>query len=92
MFFNTLSNKLRMDIIESLLNKEKTVNELCKGLRVEQSKLSHSLKSLKECNVVKSRVSGKNRVYSVNKEFILPILNSIKKHSTRYCKTCQRYT
>ena len=52
MFFSNLANPLRISIITTLREKERNVTELSKELNVEQSKVSHSLSSLKDCKIV----------------------------------------
>ena len=89
MFFQTLSNSLRVNIISSLVKKPKSVNELAKDLKVEQSKLSHALKALSICHIVEAEQKGKQRIYSVNKT-ILPILKLINKHGCKHCKICKK--
>jgi len=86
-FFSKLSNKLRIDVISSLEEKPKSVNELSNELKIEQSKLSHALKELKDCNIVKVEQKGKQRIYSLGKT-IIPILNLIECHS-KGCEMCQ---
>lgn len=85
-FFTNLANKLKIDIILSLKNKEKNVTELSKELSVEQSKISHALSSLRCCNIVKVKQSGKQRIYLLNKETMIPMLKLIEKHSKTFCK------
>jgi DNA-binding transcriptional ArsR family regulator len=87
-FFGKLANELKIKILTSLKNKKKSVQELTKDLNIEQSKLSHALASLKTCNIVKVKQSGKKRIYSINKETILPILKLIDKHEKKFCKQC----
>jgi DNA-binding transcriptional ArsR family regulator len=87
MFFQTLSNPLRVAIISSLEKSPKSVNELAKDLKVEQSKLSHALKAMSTCHIVEAEQKGKQRIYSVNKN-ILPILKMINKHGCECCKKC----
>ncbi len=84
-FFSNLSNPLRMDIVSTLKEKDFSVNQLSKQLKVEQSKLSHALTNLKECNLVTFEQRGKERIYSLNKKTILPILKLIDKHSKLNC-------
>ena len=86
-FFSKLSNPLRIDIISSLEKKPKSVMELSKYLKVEQSKLSHALKELRECNIVNVEQKGKQRIYSLSKT-VIPILKLIECHS-KGCKGCQ---
>jgi len=85
-FFSKLSNPLRIKIISSLDKKPKSVSELVKELKVEQSKLSHALMELKSCNIVKVEKKGKQRVYSLSRT-IIPILRMIECHS-KGCDKC----
>ena len=84
-FFSNLANPLRIAIIESLREKGKNVTEISKELKVEQSKISHALSSLRCCNIVEVKQKGKQRIYSLNKRTIVPILKLIDKHATTYC-------
>jgi len=85
-FFTNLANSLKIEIILSLIGKEKNVSKISEELNVEQSKISHALSSLKCCNIVKSKRDGKNRIYYLNKKTIIPILKLIDEHSRTYCK------
>lgn len=86
-FFLNLANKLKIDIISALRERggEMSVNEIVKKLGAEQSKVSHSLATLKACNIVMSRKSGKKRMYSLNKETIDKILDIIDHHAKTFC-------
>ena len=86
-FFSKLSSKLRIDIISSLEKKPKSVSELSNELKIEQSKLSHALKELKNCNIVKVEKKGKQRIYSLSKT-IIPILKLIECHG-KNCTKCR---
>ncbi len=61
-FFRTVSNRIRVNVILSLAKSKKSVTELCKELNVEQSKLSHALRALRTCNIVKVKTAGKKRI------------------------------
>jgi DNA-binding transcriptional ArsR family regulator len=87
-FFNTLANPLRMNIILSLNGREKSVTGLSKELKIEQSKISHALALLRCCNVVKAKQKGKERIYFLNKDTIIPMLKLIEKHASVHCETC----
>jgi len=87
-FFGKLANKLKINIIEELRNGEKSVMELVNKLKVEQSKLSHALANLRCCSIVLYKQKGKQRIYSLNKETIIPILNIIDKHEKKFCEHC----
>ena len=84
-FFTNLANPLRIDIVSALKENSANVSKLSKKLEVEQSKLSHALSNLKECNIVSVRQKGKERIYSLNKKTILPILKLIDKHAQLNC-------
>ena len=85
-FFRNLANPLKIKIISSLREKEKSVSEVSRELKIEQSKLSHALTSLKCCNIVKVKQKGKQRIYFLNKDTIVPMLNLIDKHAKTFCK------
>lgn len=85
-FFSNLSNPLKISIITALKEKEMNVTELSEKLRVEQSKISHALSSLKCCNIVKAKQEGKQRVYFLNKDTIIPMLELIDKHAKTFCE------
>jgi ArsR family transcriptional regulator, zinc-responsive transcriptional repressor len=92
-FFTNLANPLKIEIITALKEKGmgSSVGELSEKLRVEQSKVSHALALLKKCKIVNVEQEGKKRIYSLNKETILPMLKMIDEHSKSYCncKECK---
>ena len=85
-FFGNLANSIKMDIILCLREKQRNVGEIVKCLNVEQSKVSHALRSLKDCKIVTSKREGKQITYSLNKDTIVPILKLIDKHASKHCK------
>jgi len=84
-FFRNLSNPVKIEIISALKGKPMSVNELVKRLKMEQSKVSHALASLNHCNIVTAEQKGKQRVYSLNKDTIVPMLDIIDKHKCDHC-------
>ena len=84
-FFKNLANELKVNIITTLKDSEASVGEITEKLGEEQSKVSHALASLNHCNIVESRQDGKQRIYSLNKKTILPLLNLIDKHKCDFC-------
>tara|TARA_Y100000310_G_scaffold306787_1_gene348255 strand:- start:19572 stop:19874 length:303 start_codon:yes stop_codon:yes gene_type:complete len=86
-FFSKLANPLRIDIVSCLEGKPQSVTELSKELKIEQSKLSHALHELRECNIVSVKQKGKKRIYHLSKS-IIPILKLIKCHGEDCCETC----
>ena len=87
-FFGKLSTSLRIDIITSLEKKPKSVTELVKELKAEQSKISHALKELRDCSIIDFEQKGKKRIYSLNRT-IIPILHLIKCHREKCCSICK---
>ena len=85
MFFETISTKIRMEIMCLLREGPKSVGEICKALEQEQSKISHNLKKMAECNILNFEQKGKKRIYSLNKATIIPILDLVEKHVHKYC-------
>lgn len=85
-FFTNLANPLKIDLILSLRKKESNVTQLSKLLKVEQSKVSHALASLRCCNIVEVRQKGKQRVYALTKDTIVPMLKLIERHANIHCK------
>lgn len=89
-FFKNLANPVKTGIIHVLKERPKSVGELSDELGVEQSKLSHALANLRFCNLVDSKQKGKQRIYSLNKKTIIPILKIIDKHRGSYCNGCKK--
>lgn len=83
-FFKTLADSTKLDIMNLLSKKPRSVTELCKKLNFEQSRVSHNLKTLKERGFVKVEKKGKNRIYSLDKKVIVPLLKLIDKHVDKY--------
>ena len=85
-FFRNLANPVKTKIISALKEKEMCVNELSKKTGLEQSKLSHALAALRNCSIVNVKQKGKERIYHLNKETIIPMLRLIDKHKCKFCK------
>ncbi|RLE10989.1 transcriptional regulator [Candidatus Aerophobetes bacterium] len=77
LFFKALSNKTRFEIIQLLRKELLDVTSISKRLRFEQSRVSHNLKCLESCGFVVSRRDGKSKVYYLDNQHIIPILNEI---------------
>ena len=89
-FFKNLANPLKMRIVEELKNKPMSVNELVEKINEEQSKISHALANLRFCSIVTSSQEGKQRIYSLNKKTIVPILEIIDNHRSNFCTGCKK--
>jgi len=84
-FFMNLGNKTKLGIILALKNKNMNVSEIVSYLKEEQSNISHHLKDLILCRIVDAKQVGKQRIYSLNKRTVLPILKLVEKHSKLNC-------
>ena len=92
MFFKTISPEIRMNIIGILREGPMSVTEICKSLKEEQSKISHNLKKLTECNFLTVKKDGKKRLYSLNEDTLLPLLKLVEKHVKTHCEgTCNKH-
>ena len=61
----TLSNPKRLEIINSLRNKERTVSELVKLAKISQSNISQHLSILRQNKIVSTKRNGKNIYYKL---------------------------
>ena len=89
-FFKNLANPVKTKIIHALKQKPKSVSEIMKETGIEQSKLSHALANLRFCKIVLAKQKGKERIYSLNKKTIIPILKIIDKHRVNFCPGCKK--
>jgi len=87
-FLVTLRNKTRLTIIQLLIKKPKKVNQLTRELGIHQTSVSHALKRLLDCGFVFVKKNGKERIYSVNKKTIEPLIKIMENHVNTYCKKC----
>ena len=87
-FLVTLRNKTRLAIVQSLVKKPKKVNQLTQELGIHQTSVSHALKRLLDCGFVFVKKNGKERIYSVNKKTISPLIKLMENHVDIYCKKC----
>ena len=86
LFFGTLSNEVRLKVLHALMKTPKNVTQLTDELGYDQTTISKSLKRLAECQFITNKRLGKNSIYSLNKETILPLLKLIDRHTNKYCK------
>lgn len=84
-FFVNFANKSKLDIIMALRFEPLNVSAIAKKVGEEQSAVSHNLKKLSDCHVLDVEKSGKERIYSLNKDTVIPILRLVEKHVTKNC-------
>lgn len=61
------------------------VTQLSKKLEQEQSMISHNLRLLTNCHFVSVERKGKQRIYSVNKETMGSLFETVENHARKYC-------
>lgn len=84
LFFKAFSNSTRFEIIRLLRKGPKNVSQISWRLGFEQSRVSHNLKCLENCGFVNSKWDGKHRIYYLDEEHIVPILDGIDRHIEKY--------
>ncbi|XHH09670.1 MAG: ArsR/SmtB family transcription factor [Candidatus Bathyarchaeia archaeon] len=86
-FFTNLSNPTRLAALEQLMEKPQSVTQLAETLGQEQSMISHNLKPLLQCNIIRLEKQGKKHIYTANKETLTPIFEAIQNHAQKFCPT-----
>ena len=92
--FETLGNKLRLEIVQALTEKEMCVNDLSKKISAERSRVSHSLVLLKRCGIIKSRKDGKKQVYFLDERLKKALkkdnaLVALSSFMNSFCPACR---
>ncbi|MFA6268614.1 MAG: metalloregulator ArsR/SmtB family transcription factor [archaeon] len=86
-----LGNKLRSQIIGLLIEKPRTVQEICTELGREQSLVSHALTQLRKCSFVDYRKEGKTSIYYLKSDIFSTNKNKtlfeiFEDHAEKHCK------
>lgn len=63
--FQVLASPIRLAVVQSLLERERTVSDLMTALNIAQSRLSNHLACLRNCGVVQTRRHGNFIYYAV---------------------------
>jgi DNA-binding transcriptional ArsR family regulator len=69
-------------------NNETSVNDLVTKLKRDQPLVSHHLRALKECGIVKTRENGKMTMYSIANKDISKLISEIVKTSEKMATIC----
>lgn len=78
--FKMISDSTRLSILFLLQKEELSVGVIAQSLSMEQSAISHQLKTLKTSRLVKSKRVGKNMIYSLDDLHIFSILEQVSTH------------
>ena len=84
-FFSVLGNPTRLAALETLMGGSMSAGQLAESLGQEQSMVSHNLRPLVRCRFVEVERRGKERLYSVNRETLDPLLKIVEHHAESFC-------
>lgn len=87
-FFVNFATKTKSDIITLLRDGPLSVKDITRKIGGEQSKISHNLRDLRRCHILNVRHEGKQRIYSLNEETVIPILEMVERHVRKNCLRC----
>jgi DNA-binding transcriptional ArsR family regulator len=77
-FFKALAHPIRIHILDSLRDGERSVNELRDILNIEAANVSQQLAILRNKNLVSTRKDGNNVYYSIKDPMIFQLLDLSK--------------
>ena len=84
-----ICDETRFEILELLQkNKELCVNDFVKELKIEQPLVSHHLKTLKNCGIVRSREEGKRSMYAISNSQLSELISNVTKASKKIPELC----
>ena len=78
--FRGFADPTRVHILSLLAERELCVTDICDGVGVSQSAVSHQLSILKQMDLVKARREGKSCFYSLADDHVLTILQMGLEH------------
>ncbi len=84
-----ICDETRFEILEILQkSKELCVNDFVEKLGKDQPLVSHHLKTLKKCGIVKSRDEGKKAIYAISNSQLSELISNITKTSKKIPILC----
>lgn len=84
-----ICDETRFDILELLQkNNELCVSDFVDELKKDQPLISHHLKTLKQCGIVKSREDGKKMMYKISNNQLSDLITNITKASKKIPVLC----
>ena len=84
-----ICDETRFEILELLQkNKELCVNDFVDKLKKDQPLVSHHLKTLKKCGIVKSRDAGKKAMYSIANNQLSILISNVTNASKKIPVLC----
>jgi DNA-binding transcriptional ArsR family regulator len=89
--FDALGNETRLQVVFALRSGARTVGELAETTGLEQSAVSHALRTLSDCELTRSTPEGKYRRYELTKTAtaLLALVDShVQRHEITAVKPC----
>lgn len=84
-----ICDETRFEILELLQkNKELCVKDFVEKLKKDQPLVSHHLKTLKKCGIVKSRDEGKKTMYAISNNQLSELISNVTKTSKKMPVLC----
>jgi len=88
-FLKCICDETRYEILELLQkNKELCVNDFVEKLEKGQPLISHHLKTLRKCGIVKSRDEGKKAMYTISNSQLSELISNITRTSKKIPVLC----
>ncbi|HJE20583.1 MAG TPA: metalloregulator ArsR/SmtB family transcription factor [Aliicoccus persicus] len=78
--FKVLGDETRLSILHLLAENEANVSTISERLNIEQSNISHQLKTLKTHRLVQSRREGKSNIYFPDDHHVYSMLEQVIAH------------
>jgi DNA-binding transcriptional ArsR family regulator len=85
LLFSALANRTRLAIIDVLKDGPKTILEISEALDQQEATIVHNLQPLMSSMIVNSQKSGKEHLYSLNKELVEPLSEILSFHVNKHC-------
>ena len=84
-----ICDETRFEILEMLQkNRELCVSDFVEKLEKDQPLISHHLKTLRKCGIVKSRDEGKKAMYSISNLQLFELISNITNASKKIPVLC----
>ena len=85
-----ICDETRFEILELLQkDNELCVNDFVEKLKKDQPLVSHHLKTLKTCGIVKSREEGKKAMYTISNSQLSSLISTVTKTSKKIPNLCK---
>ncbi|TKJ25957.1 MAG: transcriptional regulator [Hadesarchaea archaeon B3_Hades] len=80
-----IADETRFQILMTLEGGERCVCEIIEELGEEQSLISHHLRALRKCGLLRRRREGKKIMYRLADPSILGLLTNVEKLANKFC-------